>query len=580
MTNTISSCNSSLSIDSMKPSILILGAGLMQRPAIQAAKSLGCQVVLVDGNPQALCVPEADLFVHLDLKDKEGIKELALQLLSQGSLQGVFTAGTDFSATVSYVGEACGFSVHSYQAACNASDKALMRSCFQKASVPSPAFTQVASLASQGNQSEAPLQDQLKDLLSQNDLFHHYPLVVKPVDNMGGRGCRLASSQQELMTAIQDAQAHSRSGRAIVEEYMDGPEFSIDALVYNGTVTICGFADRHIFFPPYFIEMGHTIPTAICQKDKLALIATFVEGIHALGLTCGAAKADIKLTAKGPMVGEIAARLSGGYMSGWTYPYSSDFFLTQQAEAIALGREPDRLLECRRPLEGLPPNLPFTVYEVDSQRYCGERAWISIPGKVKAIHGLERASACVGVHDVLPRAKKGDMVTFPRNNVEKCGNILAVDTTWEGAASKAQQAVKTIILQLEPHQEETDCFLSLPQTELRQENSFPPAAFILSLQQRQELISYLSSPQGDFDPAKTLLEQLPPCLLPCLDSVVDWNYRSLRETVVLAQEILATSIQVPFCSGKSPSLARLWQSCILGGVQGLLYVLESSCLEC
>lgn len=81
MTNTISSCNSSLSIDSMKPSILILGAGLMQRPAIQAAKSLGCQVVLVDGNPQALCVPEADLFVHLDLKDKEGIKELALQLL-------------------------------------------------------------------------------------------------------------------------------------------------------------------------------------------------------------------------------------------------------------------------------------------------------------------------------------------------------------------------------------------------------------------------------------------------------------------------------------------------------------------
>ena len=421
MTSAVSSCNSSPSLDSSKPSLLILGAGLMQRPAIQAAKSLGCQVVLVDGNPQALCVPEADLFVHLDLKDKEGIKELALQLLSQGSLQGVFTAGTDFSATVSYVGEACGFSVHSYQAACNASDKALMRGCFQKASVPSPGFTEMASC------------------FSEHDVLHQYPLVVKPVDNMGGRGCRLAGNQQELVAAIQDAQAHSRSGRAIVEEYMEGPEFSIDALVYNGTVTICGFADRHIFFPPYFIEMGHTIPTSICQKDKLALIATFVEGIHALGLTCGAAKADIKLTPKGPMIGEIAARLSGGYMSGWTFPYSSDFFLTQQAELIALGREPAALLERRRPVEGLPENLPFTVYEVASTQYCGERAWISIPGKVKAFHGLERARACAGVKDVLPRAKIGDTVTFPRNNVEKCGNILAVDTSWEGAVSKAHR---------------------------------------------------------------------------------------------------------------------------------------------
>ena len=603
MTHTTSSCNSTFSLDPTQPALLILGAGLMQRPAIQAAKSLGCQVVLVDGNPQALCVPEADFFVHLDLKDKDGIKELALQLLSQGCLQGVFTAGTDFSATVSYVGEACGFPVHTYQAACNASDKALMRSCFQKASVPSPAFTQVASLASQGDQSGAQVQrqpgthfqsqpgthfqsqpgthfqNQLEALLSQNTLFGHYPLVVKPVDNMGGRGCRLAGSQQELVAAIQDAQAHSRSGRAIVEEYMDGPEFSIDALVYNGTVTICGFADRHIFFPPYFIEMGHTIPTSICQKDKLALIATFVEGIHALGLTCGAAKADIKLTAKGPMVGEIAARLSGGYMSGWTFPYSSDFFLTQQAAALALGREPELLLECRRPVEGLPQNLPFTVYEVASQRYCGERAWISIPGKVKAVHGLEKAASCAGVQDVLPRSKAGDMVTFPRNNVEKCGNILAVDTTWEGAATKAQQAVKTIILQLEPHQAETDSFLSRP---LEQENSFPPAAFTLSQPQRQELSVYLSSLQSDFDPTKTLLEQLPPCLLPHLDSLVDWNYRSLRETVVLAQEILSTSIQATFHGGKSfhhgktPSLAELWQACILGGVQGLLYVLESS----
>lgn len=575
MTTNTSSCKTPSATETKYPeteisqaqnhTILILGAGLMQRPAIQAAKSLGCQVVLVDGNPQALCVPLADTFVHLDLKNKEGIKDLALELFSQGKLQGVFTAGTDFSATVSYVGEACGFAVHSYQAACNASDKSLMRGCFRDSGVPSPAFMKVEANSQAATNGE--------EITS---FFNNYPLVVKPVDNMGGRGCRLAHGQQELTDAIKDAQANSRSQRAIVEEYMEGPEFSIDALVYNGTVTICGFADRHIFFPPYFIEMGHTIPTAFSQKDQLALIATFVKGIHALGLTCGAAKADIKLTPKGPMVGEIAARLSGGYMSGWTFPYSSDFFLTQEAVVIALGLEPKELLSRRHLVEGLPQNLPFTVYQIDSHNHCGEKAWISIPGKVAAIYGLEKAAKCVGVKDVLSRCKQGDSVTFPKNNVEKCGNILAVDKTWEGAATKAQKAVKTILLELEPNQRETDAFLATPITQLRQENSFPPAAFILPKPVQQDFILYLSSQKEKFNLEKSLLEQLPSCLLSCLDSLVDWNYRSLRETILMAQEILDTKDKSSTSCDRCLSLVELWHACILGGVQGILYVIESS----
>ena len=63
--------------------------------------------------------------------------------------------------------------------------------------------------------------------------------------------------------------------RAILEEYMDGPEFSIDSLVYNGTITITGFADRHIYYPPYFIEMGHTLPSAVSEEQKSILFEEF-----------------------------------------------------------------------------------------------------------------------------------------------------------------------------------------------------------------------------------------------------------------------------------------------------------------
>ncbi len=47
------------------------------------------------------------------------------------------------------------------------------------------------------------------------------------------------------------------------------------------------------------------------------------QGIRALGITIGCAKGDIKITPKGAMMGELAARLSGGFMSAYTYPYAT-----------------------------------------------------------------------------------------------------------------------------------------------------------------------------------------------------------------------------------------------------------------
>ena len=134
----------------------------------------------------------------------------------------------------------------------------------------------------------------------ENAVFSDYPLVVKPVDNMGARGCRLIRKETELLPALKDAVKYSRSGRAILEEYIDGPEFSIDSLIFDGELTITGFADRHIYYPPYFIETGHTMPTSVNPENWNRLAKTFFDGIKSLGLTHGACKADIKLSKNGP----------------------------------------------------------------------------------------------------------------------------------------------------------------------------------------------------------------------------------------------------------------------------------------
>ncbi|MBP3606813.1 MAG: ATP-grasp domain-containing protein [Treponema sp.] len=534
----------------MKQKIMILGAGLMQSPAIKSAQNLGYEVVVVDGNPNAPCIELADSFEHIDLKDKDSLVKLADKINSSSNmLAAVFTAGTDFSANVAFVSEHCGLFGHSYKSCINASNKVRMRECFKKFNVPSPSFEEIDS-------------EKLKDLLANKNKIK-YPKVIKPVDNMGGRGCRLVRNSEELENAVLLAIQNSRTSKAIFEDYMEGPEFSIDSVVYNGTLTITGFADRHIYYPPYFIETGHTMPTAIDEKIKNELIATFALGIKSLGLTCGVAKADIKYTKNGPMIGEIAARLSGGYMSGWTYPYSSDCNLTEQALLISLGKEPDFLIKNRVPIEWTPHDSvqgfekPFELYELKSKKVSAERAWISIPGKIKAIEGYDSVKKSNIVKDILPRTKIGDNVNFPRNNVEKCGNVITVSNDYAKAVVGAEKAISSITVRLEPFNKVTDDFLN--GKEESDEKGFPPSAFDIQLTS-EDFIDI---------PSNQPVEKFMSCSLEkkC-DLLKDWNHNTLR-TVLQRFDLICPNHSK--LDGK-----KFWSSVIRGSIQGALYVADCS----
>ncbi len=528
-------------------SILILGAGLMQRPAIMSAKKLGLETFVVDANPDAVCISDADHFERIDLKDRDGIAEYALRLKETSSLKAVFTAGTDFSANAAYASNKCGFYSHSYEACVNASEKALMRQCFKNARVPSPNFILIEKKG-------------LRNILTPQVVAGlKFPYVVKPVDNMGARGCRLVRNKDELFLAVDEALKFSRSGKALLEEYMEGPEFSIDALVYNGKFIVTGFADRHIYFPPYFIEMGHTMPTHIPYEQFVGLIKTFARGAKSLGLSHGAAKADIKWTKDGPMVGEIAARLSGGYMSGWTYPYSSDINLTEDAILVAMGRQPENLERGSFPL-GIKE--PFDLYTYSSVRTSAERAWISIPGKVKSVLFLDEARKTSGVRDIFLRSRAGDKVDFPRNNVEKCGNVISVAPTRREAIESAESAVSKIIVVLEKNNPETEAFLS--GVCRSGETGFPPAAFILPKEVERAFAFELDCESErkipEFDPVSNYV---PPSLVSCM-GIRDWNHLSLAEAIDKFDRMNLNHGELNY--------KKFWLAFIRGGIQGALYV--------
>lgn len=535
--------------------ILILGAGLMQKPAILTAKELGYTVHVVDADKNALCINLCDKFKQIDLKDKEKILEYAKEINSDGQLKAVFTAGTDFSASVSYVCEKLKLHAHSLEAALNASIKTQMRKCFLDNNIPSPIFFRC-------NKEQENL-EALEEILKSID----FPLVVKPVDNMGGRGCRMVRTKEEFIPALQNAIKNSRSDYAIVEEYMEGPEYSIDALIYNGTFTVTGFAERHIYYKPYFIEMGHTMPAILDKETHDQLISVFALAAKSLKLSCGAAKADIKFTKKGPMIGEIAGRLSGGYMSGWTFPYSSDLNLTKQGILIASGEKPEDLLKLRKPVNFKPSKLcesmqkPYELFEIPSIRTSAERAWISIPGKVEYIENINEYTD-KAVFDVLPRStvKIGSDVDFPRNNVQKCGNIISVSHDHNIAIKASEDAVSNIFITLEPNNKKTDDFLA--GNSESDEKEFPPSAFgKINEKDLEKLVGIIKKDEK--------IKKIVPDFMKSADYInrVDWNYNTIMQT--------AQKFDILRPNHKEMDSKTFWLSLFRGGIQAAVYYCDS-----
>jgi biotin carboxylase len=515
--------------------LLILGAGVMQGPAIRIAKSKGYRVYAADGNPVAPEARSADHFLHIDLKDKDA---LALAAAEIDGLAGVMTAGTDFSASVAWVAQRLGLPGLPYEVALDASDKARMRARLAAGGVPVPAFAY-------GTGADDP------ELLAGR--VAPLPLVVKPVDNMGSRGCRLARTMPELREAWADAVRHSRSGKAIIEAYLQGPEFSLDAIVHDGHVVLRGIADRVVVFEPFFVEMGHTIPSSYGKEIIDEVVAVFEAGIKALGITNGAAKGDIKYTRNGAFVGEIAARLSGGYMSGWTYPYSSGVEAT--AEAIDLA--------C-----GVVPEFPAHAHEL----VCSERAWISIPGKVSEVFGLENATRMSCVRDLFSRAVPGDRVVFPCNNVEKCGNILAVAPSSLEADSAAENAARSVLLRLEPDDTETAAFLRGEGRVTSPAGAvWPPVAYdgisamtISSLDKMPDMVR-LSPAAATFSIAPLHGTEL--------ESAVDWQGRSLAESLEAVATMTGVSVGL---HGDLVFGSSFWRALFKGGYQAGAWLIDNT----
>jgi len=398
-------------------SILIIGAGIFQTFAIKIAKDLGLNVCVIDYDEQAPGIRYASDFKKASTKNIIQAIKAAKYFHNKYKLDGVFTCGTDVSYTVAKIAQELRLPGVSEKTALKATNKGEMRKALKKAGIYVPEFGIVSTL-----------ENAIK-------ITHKlgFPLVIKPVDNMGARGVRKISSLKELRLSWDEAYKNSYTKNIILEKYIPGKEVSIDTIVYKGKVHLITIADRIISSSPYFIEKGHTIPSNLTKTEIKKAFEMASRGIKALGIKNGASKFDMKISKNGPVIGEMTARLSGGFHSAMTEPLATGMNSIKAAIDISLGLPLD--------LKDITPRFNHAAVE---------RSIYPPPGKIIEVKGIDKAKKLTGIADVVINIKKGGILKPLNSNIGKAGHIIGYGKTRKNAIKNVLYAVKEIQIKTIP----------------------------------------------------------------------------------------------------------------------------------
>jgi cysteine synthase A len=145
-----------------------------------------------------------------------------------------------------------------------------------------------------------------------------YPCVIKPTDGTGSVGVRICADQAELAAAIALFRAKWQTVRGfrlarqwLVEEYVDGSEYSAELVWHDGRWHLLGITEKILAAPPFCVEIGHLFPAALSGDVQLAIAHQCSAWLQAIGLDFGAAHIEFRLSDHTPVLMEINPRLGG-----------------------------------------------------------------------------------------------------------------------------------------------------------------------------------------------------------------------------------------------------------------------------
>jgi len=391
--------------------LIIIGGGVLQQQTLVECGGRRLGKILVDGDPNCWCAKSPyfnnDYFIECGEFHNPSVvlSEVKKFLRKNRHVKpvGVYTQGCDSAYAVAYVARGLGLPSIGVDVAFKTNNKIAMREAFKKAGIRQPKF----------------MVDDLGDF--------PLPVVFKAVDNCASRGLTIVRDSEQIPQAIVNAHKHSYDKHILVEEFIDGEEYSVDTIVYEGKVYPAGISDR-VFQTKdnYAIQTGSITPSFLPEEIQKEMYWTMQDCAEALGVKWGAFKGDLIVSNGKVYVLEVTARLSGGFDSQFRKPYSFGIDLIKATIDLACGLPLD--------FEDIIPkwvkfSQTFTVFPK--------------PGIIKEIRGYEEVKKIPGVRQVFIVKSIGDRVDY-KHCADRVVHMVACRDTYEQLQETVKKAQETL----------------------------------------------------------------------------------------------------------------------------------------
>lgn len=299
-----------------KKSILVFGGSDYQLSLVQECKKLDLFTVIIDPNPAAEAQTYADAFEVVGGQDFEGTCEV----VEKYNIDAVITAATDKPLVMmARVANKYGLNFFSEETAKLATDKFLMKEKFQANGLP----------CAKGR------------LIKEIPVDFNFPIVIKPRDNSGSRGVIFCENREKAEAVLEESKKHTKQDHVVAEEVIEGKEYSIESIHYQGKSRILQITEKIVTPLPYFIELGHIQPhdlskNTVLQIEKLMDKVADVFKFDNCGCHNEVKVKDGKIT-----LIEVSPRIGGDFISSILVSASTGINMERALIQTVLGEQPD-----------------------------------------------------------------------------------------------------------------------------------------------------------------------------------------------------------------------------------------------
>jgi carbamoyl-phosphate synthase large subunit len=419
-----------------KKSILVFGCGPLQQSIINRAKRMGLYTVGIDPCEDATCRGDVDAFEVVGGQDYEG----TCAVVEKYGIDAIVTAATDKPLVMmARIAAKYGFPFYSVETAQWSTDKFQMKQRFELGDVPHARGILLNSEDLKRSLRSKSLENN-KDNFSDRFLIDfeadkptqelHFPVIVKPRDNSGSRGVKLCRTKEELEQSMAEALEYSKLDSVLVEEFIEGPEYSIESLHHDGKSEVIQFTEKKTTEFPYNVELGHIQPANISDENKQKIREIVAKIGKALKFENCPSHTELKINERGIFVIETSPRLGGDYITSTLTPLSTGVNVEDELLRIALG-------------EKISP-APQSV------QYSGVRFFAFDEGNIiKHVPDANFVKTWPHVVDFSFNLKEGDSVNQITSSLNRYGHLTLIAgnrASIEDAFEKYEKAIKESVM--------------------------------------------------------------------------------------------------------------------------------------